>query len=104
MRNLFDWSYPPGAANDTNAPWNQDEGLCEVCGKPIDDCICPECPECGAQGDPVCYEKHGLVITEEQKTSKEHAERQAKEDDEQRCAWEMRMEEMCIDHEAEESP
>jgi hypothetical protein len=21
----FGWSYPPGAANDPNAPWNQDE-------------------------------------------------------------------------------
>ncbi len=24
-RNIFGWSYPPGAANDPNAPWNQEE-------------------------------------------------------------------------------
>jgi hypothetical protein len=24
-RNPFGWSYPPGAANDPNAPWNQDD-------------------------------------------------------------------------------
>ncbi len=56
MRNLVGWSYPPGAANDPNAPWNQaDEGPCDVCGKPLDDCICPECPHCQANGDPQCY-------------------------------------------------
>jgi len=28
-----------------------------VCGlMPDGDCICPECPECGATGDPHCYE------------------------------------------------
>lgn len=47
----FGWSYPPGAANDPNAPWNQDypditvlkekvvkarkDHKCEFCGQPI---------------------------------------------------------------------
>jgi hypothetical protein len=52
---IFGWSYPPGAANDPNAPWNQGDGPCDVCGEPVDACICPECPVCGAQGDPACY-------------------------------------------------
>lgn len=29
---------------------------CEVCAHSVDDCICPECPECGQVGDPNCYE------------------------------------------------
>ena len=54
----FGWSYPPGAANDPNAPYNQtDEIGCAVCGGGIaDDCICPKCPVCGALGDPICYD------------------------------------------------
>lgn len=50
----FGWSYPAGAANDPNAPWNQEEGPCEVCGKSLDDCDCPACPECGEHGNPKC--------------------------------------------------
>ena len=42
------------------------EGPCEVCGKSIDDCICPECPKCGGYGDPRCYQDHGLIRTAEQ--------------------------------------
>lgn len=54
---IFGWSYPPGAANDPNAPYNQTEGPCEVCGQDIyGDCVCPECPVCGATGDPACYD------------------------------------------------
>ncbi len=36
---------------------------CEVCGRNTDDCACPECPACGATGDPKCYSKHGLAMT-----------------------------------------
>lgn len=32
-----------------------DEGPCIICGKSVVDCICPECPTCGSQGDPKCY-------------------------------------------------
>jgi hypothetical protein len=32
---VFGWHYPPGAANDPNAPWNRDddwtEGFCPTC-------------------------------------------------------------------------
>jgi hypothetical protein len=58
---IFGWWYPPGAAGDPNAPYNQEDGPCEVCGQAIDDCICPECPCCGATGDLICYTSHGLV-------------------------------------------
>ena len=37
---------------------------CEVCGgDPAGGpggCDCPECPVCGASGDPKCYKEHGL--------------------------------------------
>lgn len=47
---------------------------CAVCGKDLDDCICPECPVCGQVGDPGCYDNHGLVRTQEQVTSFNKAE------------------------------
>lgn len=66
---IFGWSYPPGAANDPSAPYNQEEGPCAVCGEFEDKCICPECPECTSIGDPQCYKEHGLVLTTVQKYS-----------------------------------
>lgn len=63
---IFGWSYPPGAANDPNAPWNQQDEPCEVCGEFPDNCICPECPVCTEIGNKDCYEHHGLVRTQEQ--------------------------------------
>lgn len=59
-RSPFGWSLPPGAATHPSAPWNQDEGPCEVCGQVLDECICPECPVCGGVGDPACYEDNPL--------------------------------------------
>lgn len=57
MRSVFGWSYPPGAANDPSAPWNQEDGPCDVCGLSIDNgCVCKECPLCGSVGDPYCYD------------------------------------------------
>jgi len=53
---VFGWSYPPGAANDPNAPYNQTDMPCGVCGRDVDHCICPECPVCESQGDPACYD------------------------------------------------
>jgi hypothetical protein len=56
----FGWSYPPGVTG--NEPEISGYELpCEVCGHEAGDCICPECPACGATGDPLCYEQHGLV-------------------------------------------
>lgn len=86
--NFFGWSYPPGAANDLRAPWNQGEPPCEVCGKDIDDCICSECPKCGEYGNPDCYEHHGLVRTEEQIASMAEIEARKKADDEAICRME----------------
>lgn len=59
---IFGWSLPPGC----NSLPGEEEYPCEVCGLFPDYCICPECPECGTQGDPECYESHGLVRTDEQ--------------------------------------
>ena len=81
---LFGWSYPPGAANDPNAPYNQVDLPCAVCGDDVGDCTCPECPKCGSFGDPDCYTKHGLVLTPEQKFSlawnEAHWEEQARQE------------------------
>lgn len=40
-----------------------DEGPCVICGKSVDDCICPECPDCGCHGDPACYRLHRVKLT-----------------------------------------
>jgi hypothetical protein len=67
----FGWSYPPGCYG---TPYDEDHP-CEVCGEFEDDCICPECPECGGYGYPDCYINHGLVKTEAQiKSLKEKEE------------------------------
>ena len=42
------------------------DAYCEMCGCEVSSCICPECPECGQIGDPVCYKEHGLEDSEEQ--------------------------------------
>lgn len=59
---LFGWSYPPGAAGDPFAPYNAEDGPCQVCGRYPDDCLCPRCPVCSVIGDPSCYGPggHGL--------------------------------------------
>lgn len=62
-RSMFGWDYPPGV---NSVPGDEDEGPCEVCGNDVDNCICPECPECGTYGDPGCYLNHGLELTLEQ--------------------------------------
>jgi hypothetical protein len=62
MSGIFGWSYPPGCGG---LPWDDDQP-CEVCGKDVEACICPECPTCGTHGDPQCYVQehgHGLVKT-----------------------------------------
>ena len=85
---IFGWSYPPGAANDPSAPYNQVDPPCAVCGNFEDDCICPECPVCKCIGDPSCYidvaligcvgrndSNHGLRRTQDQSESLAAAER-----------------------------
>ena len=61
VRNPFGWDYPPGAASDPRAPYNQkdgpecvscgDEATTEGCekhaGPTCGACVCPECPSPG---------------------------------------------------------
>lgn len=78
MGHLFGWDLPPGVSV-RDLP-GYDETPCAVCGNWADDCICPECPTCGQQGDPNCYveeipcvpkskENHGLHLSQEQVAS-----------------------------------
>lgn len=86
MRSIFGWSYPPGCSG----PPDYDDYPCEICGELPDNCICPECPVCGAVGDPQCYkvrpkgyshlgDHHGLVRSEVQKFNLECNEREWEE-------------------------
>jgi hypothetical protein len=68
---IFGWSLPPGCGT---LPGEEPDPPCAACGKWIDDCICPECPVCGCQGDPQCYEAHGMVRSAEQVESLKQAE------------------------------
>ncbi len=34
---------------------------CDVCGRDIMDCECPECPVCHQVGDPDCFTECGLT-------------------------------------------
>ena len=73
---IFGWSLPPGC----NSVPGDEEYPCAICGEFPEKCICPECPECGATGDPVCYTHHGLKRSEEQKFSLESKEREWESD------------------------
>jgi hypothetical protein len=75
----FGWSYPPGVTG--NEPQISGCELpCEVCGHAAGDCICPECPTCGATGDPLCYEQHGLVRNQQQIAGRAKLEARWEED------------------------
>lgn len=65
--NIFGSSYPPGCSG---TPYDDDHP-CVICCEEADNCICPECPVCGAQGDPKCEVDHGLVIP---KSTKAHGD------------------------------
>jgi hypothetical protein len=79
---IFGWSYPPGCSGPPD-----DEAPCDVCGREVDDCICPECPTCSGVGDPKCYEQHGLVRTAEQIASRAECEAYAKAQAEAEAKW-----------------
>lgn len=96
-RGMFGWSYPPGAENDPNAPWNQEEPPCEVCGKDVDDCICPECKTCGEVGALRCYKDHGMRRSAEQVRSKRNFNRRCrKAEEEERRLYEAEEEERSL--------
>ena len=78
------WNLPPGC-NVNDLPGNQEEDHCMICGKHIDSCICPECPVCSMTGDPLCYEEHGLVRTQEQIDSFEEMERLSNMENDYEC-------------------
>lgn len=65
---IFGWDLPPGCSTH-DLPGYKEEP-CDVCGLPVDNCICPECSECGAVGDPSCYVLHGLIVSDAQLHSK----------------------------------
>lgn len=55
-------------------PPDPPEYPCDICGKWDEECICPECPDCGSHGDPTCYKLkieggHGLARSLEQEAS-----------------------------------
>ena len=50
---------------DTNPPDGELE-QCAICGRDPYTCVCPECPKCGEQGRPKCYEDHDMEYTEAQ--------------------------------------
>jgi len=75
---LYGSNYPPGCSG----PPDYQDYPCDVCGGIPDGdpeshytCICPECPVCGATGDPDCYAWHGLRRSEEQKFGRECTKR-----------------------------
>ena len=70
---VFGWSYPPGCSGPEEC-----DTTCAVCGRDqeLNQCICPECPECGSHGDPVCYEQHGMERSQEQIASRAKIESQ----------------------------
>lgn len=70
----FGWSLPPGVTHRMIDEAYGREEPCEICGKWVDDCICPECSVCEAYGDPRCYKEHGLEMTKEQIESKKKFE------------------------------
>jgi len=67
-------NYPPGVTGNEPEIAGYD-GPCDVCGKSVDDCICPQCPICGEYGNLLCYEDGVLVRSEEQIESRAEYER-----------------------------
>ena len=90
-RSIFGSSYPPGAANDPNAPYNQEDPPCEVCGGFDDKCICPECSVCQEFGNPKCYVEHGLKKTDAQITQREALEEKWAKQQQQEAEMEIEM-------------
>jgi hypothetical protein len=70
---------------------------CDVCGRHVDDCICPECPECAFTGDPKCYKEHGMIMSQEQIESRAAADKAIAEEN---TRWEKYVAEFAADEEA----
>jgi len=75
-RSVFGWDYPPGAANDPNAPWNQEDPPeeCPMCGQPNSD----------EEGNPV-FDEDPIFCS---RVCLEKYERQCEQDDERLARYE----------------
>jgi hypothetical protein len=69
-RSIFGWSLPPGVTNKMIDDLCE-EGPCEVCAKPVDSCICHECPVCHEIGRSSCYKGHGMKLSKAQMISRQ---------------------------------
>ena len=56
-RSIFGWDLPPGVTSRMIDEAYGQEEPCQCCGNDPADCICEECPVCGEQGNPNCYNK-----------------------------------------------
>jgi hypothetical protein len=69
-RHPFGWDLPPGCTLRHIEEAMGTEEPCQCCGMDPADCICPECPHCGEQGNPKCYGQdgtaHGLIYNRDQ--------------------------------------
>ena len=76
-RSIFGWDLPPGCTTRHIDEAYGVEQPCDVCGKNVDDCICPECECCGEVGQLKCYtDGHGtkrLKLSREQIIAREEA-------------------------------
>ena len=45
-------------------PRDDETSGCDVCGKAVEVCICPECPICGEAGQIRCFVEHTLQFHE----------------------------------------
>ena len=99
-RSHFGWSLPPGVSNRMIEDSLGAEGPCDVCRKPVDLCICPECCVCGGQGDLRCYDGgypdgmlHGLKRSQQQIDSELAARREQEAEQARWAAYATRTEE-----------
>ena len=68
-------------------PPEMEDPPCETCGNHIDDCVCPECQECGDVGNLMCYREYGLKYTAEQIEGIEHINQLRREEAEREEEW-----------------
>lgn len=91
MRSVFGWDLPPGVTQRMIDEAYGQEGPCDGCGESVDNCICPECPKCGEQGNPTCYTEHGLRYNKKQRMGQSKLKiaslRENIADEEQYLAW-----------------
>ena len=68
---IFGWSLPPGVTSSMLPGNSSYDEQCTQCGNHLDNCVCPECSECGDVGNPDCYDPshkyyHGMKLNDEQ--------------------------------------